>query len=282
MRNDFAVFILSHGRANNLITLKTLDKIGYTGKTYIIIDNEDEQEEEYKKLNVEDVIIFDKNEMIEKTDTADNFKDHRLVVYARNKCHEIAKKLGIKYFLVLDDDYSSLDFRFIKDNKFKAKKIQNADKLFLKTIEFLEKSGALTIAYAQAGDFIGGKDNGNYKKEVLRKAMNTFFCMTDRPFKFSGSTNEDVNAYITYGMKGKLMFTITKVSVVQKMTQQNPGGLTDIYLDNGTYVKSFYSVIHEPSCVKVALMGSNNKRIHHKINWDKCCPKILNEKWKKE
>ena len=66
------------------------------------------------------------------------------------------------------------------------------------------------------------------------------------------------------------------------MTQQNPGGLTDIYLDNGTYVKSFYSVIHEPSCVKVALMGSNNKRIHHKINWDKCCPKILNEKWKKE
>ena len=46
MRNDFAVFILSHGRANNLITLKTLDKIGYTGKTYIIIDNEDEQEEE--------------------------------------------------------------------------------------------------------------------------------------------------------------------------------------------------------------------------------------------
>ena len=95
MRNDFAVFILSHGRANNLITLKTLDKIGYTGKTYIIIDNEDEQEEEYKKLNVEDVIIFDKNEMIEKTDTADNFKDHRLVVYARNKCHEIAKKLGI-------------------------------------------------------------------------------------------------------------------------------------------------------------------------------------------
>ena len=78
------------------------------------------------------------------------------------------------------------------------------------------------------------------------------------------------------------MFTITKVSVVQKMTQQNPGGLTDIYLDNGTYVKSFYSVIHEPSCVKVALMGSNNKRIHHKINWDKCCPKILNEKWKKE
>lgn len=282
MKNDFAVFILSHGRANNLITLKTLDKIGYTGKTYIIIDNEDEQEEEYKKLNVEDVIIFDKNEMIEKTDTADNFKDHRLVVYARNKCHEIAKKLGIKYFLVLDDDYSSLDFRFIKDNKFKAKKIQNADKLFLKTIEFLEKSGALTIAYAQAGDFIGGKDNGNYKKEVLRKAMNTFFCMTDRPFKFSGSTNEDVNAYITYGMKGKLMFTITKVSVVQKMTQQNPGGLTDIYLDNGTYVKSFYSVIHEPSCVKVALMGSNNKRIHHKINWDKCCPKILNEKWKKE
>ena len=32
-------------------------------------------------------------------------------------------------------------------------------------------------------------------------------------------------------------------SLLQKETQSNSGGLTDIYLELGTYVKSFYSVI---------------------------------------
>ena len=37
---DFAVFILTHGRADNVKTYKTLKRFGYTGKIYIIIDNE--------------------------------------------------------------------------------------------------------------------------------------------------------------------------------------------------------------------------------------------------
>ena len=39
-REDFAIFILSHGRANNVKTVKTLEREGYTGKWYIICDNE--------------------------------------------------------------------------------------------------------------------------------------------------------------------------------------------------------------------------------------------------
>jgi len=38
---DFAVFILSHGRPNDVITYKTIIKQGYTGKIFIILDNED-------------------------------------------------------------------------------------------------------------------------------------------------------------------------------------------------------------------------------------------------
>lgn len=63
----------------------------------------------------------------------------------------------------------------------------------------------------------------------------------------------------------------------QGVTQQNKGGLTDIYLTLGTYVKSFYSVMVEPSCVKVALMGVRNKRLHHQIKWNACTPKIMRE-----
>lgn len=278
--NNFAVFILSHGRANNVRTLKTLDDGGYTGETIIICDNEDDQIEDYKKLGKR-VIVFDKEEEMKYTDTEDNFKDHRLVVYARNVCHRIAKENGIDYFLVLDDDYTEIAFKYIDGKKLKSQKVKDLDKLFDATIEFLEVSGALTVTFAQGGDFIGGAENGNLEKGLGRKAMNSFFCKTDRPFKFTGSTNEDVNAYITLGQKGKLLFTVYKVVIEQGKTQANAGGLTDIYLDNGTYVKSFYSVICQPSCAKVAIMNSNHPRIHHKILWNNCCPKIISDKYKK-
>lgn len=47
------------------------------------------------------------------------------------------------------------------------------------------------------------------------------------------------------------------------------------------YLKTFYTVIFSPSCTKVGMMGDKHKRIHHMIDWDRCVPKILNEKWKK-
>lgn len=57
--------------------------------------------------------------------------------------------------------------------------------------------------------------------------------------------------------------------------------MTDIYLDVGTYVKSFYSVMTMPSCVTVAMMGETHRRMHHNISWVNCVPMILNEKYRK-
>ena len=37
MRDDFAAFILTHGRADNVITYNTLRKQGYTGKIILLI-----------------------------------------------------------------------------------------------------------------------------------------------------------------------------------------------------------------------------------------------------
>ena len=51
---------------------------------------------------------------------------------------------------------------------------------------------------------------------------------------------------------GEKIFTFTKAAIVQKTTQKNSGGMSDIYLDMGTYLKSFYSVMYSPSCVKIS------------------------------
>lgn len=278
---NFAVLILSHGRANNVKTIETLKKCGYTGKIYIVCDNEDEQIEDYKKLNKEEVIVFDKEKVMPETDTIDNFKKHKAVVYARNETFKIAKEKGLDYFLVLDDDYTEFRFRKEVDGSLKSIYCRHIDLLFDAMIDFLEQSNALTVAMAQTGDFIGGIGSTVWRKKLSRKAMNSFFCKTDRPFKFLGSINEDVNAYATLGQRGELFFTVADATLNQCDTQQNSGGLTDIYLDLGTYIKSFYSVICSPSCVKVISMGVSHRRIHHKIVWNNCCPKILNQKYKK-
>lgn len=112
--------------------------------------------------------------------------------------------------------------------------------------------------------------------------MNVWFMRTDRPFAYRGLTNEDTNMYVSLGGIGKLMFTVTNVSVNQLITQTNSGGLTDIYKEDGTFVKSFYSVMCRPDCVKVGAMGNAHMRMHHNVDWNFCVPKILNPKWKKE
>ena len=282
MRDDFAVFILTHGRPDNVVTYETLKKMNYKGKVYLIIDNEDKKADEYYKTFGENkVIMFDKLEISKKFDTIDNCEERRTVVYARNACFEIAEKLGIKYFLELDDDYDQFRFRIQKGTVLSSAKIKDINKLFELTIDFLEKSGALTVAFAQGGDYIGGIGSKVWAEQLARKAMNTFFCSTDRKFDFIGRINEDVNTYTTRGQQGDLLFTIANVMINQATTQGNAGGMTDVYLDSGTYVKSFFTIICSPSCTKISTMGNKFMRIHHKILWNKCCPKILNEKWKK-
>lgn len=109
--DNFAVFILSHGRPNKVDTYKSLMRAGYTGKIYIIIDNEDETAEKYYHNFGDKVIMFDKAAIAETFDEGDNFEDRRAVVYARNACFNIAKELGITYFMELDDDYTAFMFR---------------------------------------------------------------------------------------------------------------------------------------------------------------------------
>ena len=277
---DFAVFILTHGRADNVVTYNTLISSGYTGKIYIIIDNEDKTYQKYyDNFGKENVIMFDNLEVSKTFDEADNFNDRRAIVYARNACFDIAKKLGIKYFMQLDDDYTKFDFRInskgeVPSGHFKITKLDNILKALL---DFYIKSNADSLAIAQGGDFIGGKGNSFYDYKLRRKCMNTFICSTDRPFQFIGRINEDVNTYTRAASTGKLFLTTPLVSISQKETQSNDGGMTDIYLDNGTYVKSFYSIIFSPSSVRIGLMGNKNMRLHHKIKWDNAVPKIISE-----
>lgn len=279
--NSFCVFILSHGRPNKVLTKATLEKCGYSGKLFIVLDYEDTTIEEYRlNFGTESIKVFDKKKYADLIDEGNNFDNRKVVVHARNYCFDLAKELGYSYFLQLDDDYYEFQYKFTGIKGLAMPK--NIDSIFEMMITFLKNSSALSIAFAQTGDFIGGIDNGKgLYRFNKRKCMNSFFCATERRFWFIGQFNEDVNAYTTLQGRGGLFLTIPVIAVNQKDSQQQKDGMTEAYLLQGTYVKAFTTVLMCPSAVKVSMMNANHKRIHHSMSWKNITPMIISEKYKK-
>lgn len=282
--NNYAVFILSHGRPTNVITYQSLRKQGYTGKIYIIVDDEDKTIDEYKAKYKNEVIVFSKKAYQNTFDIMDNFVGNKVIVYARNACYDIARQLKLDYFFEYEDDYTQFQYRYIDKDSLRGTQIKSLDVIFDAMITCLNETNANTIAFAQGGDFIGGA--GAFKNNTFkRKAMNSFVFKVNQnkadDIIFVGRMNDDVNTYLSLGKVGKLFFQISNINLVQLATQSNSGGNTDAYKAYGTYVKSFYSVMIAPNCCKISLMGRTDKRIHHSIQWKNAVPKILEEKYKK-
>ncbi len=285
---NFAVFILTHGRADSVYTFKTLRQQGYTGKIYLLCDDEDKQIAKYKNLYGEDtVIVFKKQDAIDITDSGDNFKKRNSVVFARNWNFKIASDLSLTHFWQLDDDYTRFDYSLNAEMQYTTSnnKIGKLDDLLEAMMDFMDTTPFHSIAFAQGGDFIGGEGctllSRMRKDEIYRKVMNSFLFRVDRPVQFMGRINEDVNMYVEWGRRGILFMTSPQLRLQQVVTQQNSGGLTEIYLDLGTYTKSFYTVMYAPSCVKISEVGTTDRRIHHQVMWKYAVPKILDESHRK-
>ena len=217
-----AVFILTNGRPDNVITFHTLRRLGYTGAIYLIVDNLDKTKDEYIKRYGANVVVFDKEETAKAVDSGDNFHNLRSILYARNASFKIAKDLGIKYFMQLDDDYTAFNFRYGSKLTYLTRHptIKDLDRAFACLLEFYKSTSIHSIALVQGGDFIGGK-SGPYAQNIqlLRKCMNSFLCSTERPFKFIGILNDDVNTYVRWGSTGTIMLSTNQIGLEQKRTQ---------------------------------------------------------------
>lgn len=285
MRKDFAAFILTHGRSDRVYTVSALRSHGYTGEIYFVVDDEDKTADQYFEKYGDKVLIFSKSEISKTFDEGDNFNDRRSIFYARNACFDLARKIGVRFFIELDDDYTGFYYRFDGNGFYGNWKLEPLDWLFSKFCDFLAATPFSAVALSQGGDHIGGSNTSKSIK-AKRKAMNSFVCDIEKPFEFVGRINEDVNTYTSQQRRGIAFLTFMQAQLNQKATQSNEGGMTDLYLDTGTYLKSFYSVMYGPSCVKVGTLrdprSAGGARIHHAIDWDKCAPQIIRETHRKQ
>jgi hypothetical protein len=287
MNKPFCVFIISHGRPDKVVTLRTLKRCGYTGPLFIVCDNEDKTVEQYRKNHGAGmVLVFDKPHYASLVDSCDNFQNRRTTTHARNACFDLAKERGFEYFLVLDDDYNRFCAVLEESKNTTDCVIKNISNVFDSVCNFMESDNRISsVCFMQCGDTIGGMANfrkwNTYFPFNKRKAMNSFFCKTSRRFWFFSRLNEDVNTYMAFGNRGKLFLTIPDVLLQQAQTQGNNGGMSVAYLAGGTYVKSFYTVMIGPSYC-TATVTASMQRIHHKISWNNAVPKILDDTHKKK
>ena len=283
---DFIAVIMSHGRPEftEKHTYRTLRSHGYTGPILVLIDNEDKCRGEYVRIFGEDnVAVFDKDEWASKTDECDNFRHRKAIVYARNASFSVVASRGYRYFIQLDDDYNAWRYRRKHSGEFCDKKIHNLDGVMCAMLDYYKSSGATSIAFAQSGDFMGGKRCSTVNGwSATRKCMNTWICDVRRPIQYAGHMNEDCSAYAVHGFRGGLFLQIPFVAISQVPTQAAAGGMTDTYKAGGTYNKTFYTVMQVPSCCVVHEMGYNHRRIHHKLIWPNLAPKIIRESVKKK
>lgn len=284
------VYVISNRRPDEVDTIDdALRHSFYSGPWYIVLDDEDPTREQYEaKYGTERIVVFPKQETIDSFDIGDNFGMSGSCV-PRAALWNIAREHGYRYFLVLDDDYRYFDWRFDADGVpvyGRQEMLKNFDDLLAAMLRWYRTlpPEVVTISILQLGELIGGFKNSVVDAiKVKRKAMNFFLCDVERPFTFPGRLNEDVNAYTEVQRRGKVMMTINNVALWPRPTARTKGGLTEDYIEQGTYTKSFYSVMRCPSGVKVSMLVDRNvnPRIHHKVNYKRVAPEIIPQRYRR-
>lgn len=277
-RNDFAVFILTHGRADKQITLQTLYTIGYSGKIYLVVDDEDSQLEEYREKYGELVVVFSKREAEKEFDTMTNRKEYRSVVFARNAAFGIAKQLGIKWFMTCDDDISNLSYRVPKENKLKGINVRDADRLFMDMVEFAEGNGISVFGFSQAGAYVGGLNSKKYRDGCQRNISQMMMYNAEDRVTIRGLFNEDLHLSIDSGLNGQIALATMLVCITSPERMTNKGGLHDLYKENNTYVRDFYSKMAHPSVVNFV---EKDNEWHIRINHSAFAPMIVSSRYRK-
>lgn len=275
MRNDVAVFILTNGRAREQKTLATLKDCGYKGKIYLVIDDMDSQKELYQQLYGDSVICFSKKDI--DCDTFTNREEWRTPLYARNATKEIAKKIGLSYVFMCDDDISSFTLRVVRDGKLKGFKISDITPILDKIADIMDH-GVSIFGFSQSGAYVGGANSQKYIEGCQRTCSQAMMVSINDFVEWRGILGEDLHAALDAGRTGKIVLSTMLVSIASPERTTNKGGLHDLYASNKMYVTLFYSILAYPATVTV---WNKDGEWKHRIKRTSIAPMILNQRYKK-
>lgn len=285
--SDYAIYILTRGRPHRQYTLNMLRDGNVQRPIYLVCDDTDPELPTYKRLYGDAVVVFSVRDYMDRVDIMDTMH-HRSPIpglaYARNACYDIASSMGYDYFLQLDDDYYAVYAKQMMAHgvvvPLTDRRVCDVGRLFDVIMDaYVQMPQVHVLALGQSGDLPGVHNyNGSRMYMVRRKAMNTLFLSPKRRVWFRGRMNEDTTLYTAEQRAGRAICMTLYLAVIKQIhTQQQPGGVTELYKMASTYAKTMYSVVAAPSCVQVHYYAymTDVGRVHHRVDLNACAPKIL-------
>ena len=278
-KNDInTIYIISKGRPQ-CKTARTLKKINYPGKWYIVCGTNDDTVDEYmKNWGEEKIILFDWENEVKESDLLDNFGVENMpsgAVPVRNATRKISEKLGELRHWQLDDDYTHFRIFDRVKNGFVKCTGQSLEESLYKVAKF-----AFKCSLPNSGVSLSHETHPKNSLKYARRVFNAHNMPSNEDLfqNWRGRMNDDlVNAIEVYN-SGSVEFSFKYVSITPMPTQSEQGGLTDIYESEGTVRKTAYAILMAPHATRLIIKFG---RYHHKVNWRYITPKIIHEKYQK-
>lgn len=272
------IYIISKGRPQ-CKTAQTLTKMAYPGEWFIVCGNNDEKLDEYIAKWGDKVKVFDWYEEIKHTDVMDNFGFQKMASGAspvRNAVFDISRSRGEKRHWQLDDDFTCFRMANIRKNK-NVKISGNTFYYWLSRIAMYAESAKLANIGIVLAEEAFTSSALRYKNRVYA-AHNMSNDVEITP-KWKGRFNDDTIHAISVFRSGYLKeMALRFLCIDTPLSQQEKGGLTDMYQLLGTVRKTAYLILMAPNAAKLTI---RHGRYHHIVDWSKLVVKVLNEKYRK-
>ncbi len=273
MKNKFAYFIASYGKADCIPTLDMLVKHNHKYPVYIVIGEDDPQLNIYKSIYKDNLLIFDKGKYIPYVDDLGMYaQTHKVCTYSRLAVHDFASQLGYRYVGYLFDDIYNVQLRY-KNSKgqISSTKDFDIDKMIDLYINLLNSSENIYIVGPPNSSFyIGVNENQIYNYSTRFGNMFVYDIQKElEPYK--SSTLEDMSIILYNNQVGKMSICPFGMQVdcrAPHTTKDSYGDMTRL-----EYVEH-HAIITQST---MDLDKSNGNVIHYK----NFTPKII-EKGKKK
>lgn len=271
------VFIPSYHRADNLKTVRYLEKIDYDMQhVYVFVDDEADDRERYKAVAKQygfHLVVFDMTEARKRFDYVHRASvSRRSAGQARNMFQDYAKKKGIEQYVVMDDDTKDFQFR-VKGVWVHNASGETVKKTFDMVAEMMRRYRIGLFGISQTGDFYGGM----YLEMMRRKVMNVTFY--DTRFIYRGERGVQDNDTSQFaGVLNEGLFTgslADGITLQQTISATAKGGLTDLYNECKLYNKDMVTPIQFPSAIRAERQVMNGNRIHHRIDYKYLAPRLM-------
>lgn len=272
------IFIPSYHRSDNCKTVYYLHKLGYDmGLVHVVIDDAAGDEAEYRAMCAKygtELHIVDYEDAMRRFDFVHRKNPSRRTVgMFRNYFFQIAKSLGIDFYVVIDDDTNGYHLKYPQTRQRKAT-LEQFTWWFCEVRAFMRRHRIGAFGLSQSGDILTGCHPESW---FLHKVMNTTFY--DTRFVWMperGVLDIDTSAFCSYHNAGLFTGSLGYgLMLNQTASAVAKGGLTDFYRESKLLNKALECPIQFPSAVHADKQPLNGGRIHHKIAYRYLAPRVL-------